>query len=427
MEKRSALLLILSLALFFALSTLPLSGALEEEGKKLNVDDLKKDAPFVFLDCWRCDIDYIRTEITYVNYVRQPQDADIHILVTEQRTGSQGREYTMEFIGQKRFEGMNNTITYATSPTDTSDEAREKNVEALKRGLFPFLMKTSLAEHFSVIFRQKRLKPTAVEDPWNFWVFYVSANGSLSGEKSRRYSSTRANFSANRVTPEWKFRLGLSGNFNESKFEYDDGTIKSTSQHRNAYGQLVKSLTDHWSVGGWAGWSSSTYSNQDSVFYVSPSVEYNFFPYSESTRRQLRCQYRLSMTYADYIEATIYEKTSENLYSQSLAVIFEIKEPWGNASTSLEGSHFFHDFSMNRLQLEGRLNLRLIRGLSLSLNGEYSRIHDQMGLRKGDASLDEVLLRRTELATDFEYSMSVGLSYTFGSVYSNVVNPRFGR
>ena len=50
-----------------------------------------------------------------------------------------------------------------------------------------------------------------------------------------------------------------------------------------------------------------------------------------------------------------------------------------------------------------------------------------MGLRKGDASLDEVLLRRTELATDFEYSMSLGLSYTFGSVYSNVVNPRFGR
>lgn len=426
MEKRSALLLILSLAHFFALSTLPLSGALEEEGKKLNVDDLKKDAPFVFLDCWRCDIDYIRTEITYVNYVRQPQDADIHILVTEQRTGSQGREYTMEFIGQKRFEGMNNTITYATSPTDTSDEAREKNVEALKRGLFPFLMKTSLAEHFSVIFRQ-RFKPNAVYDPWNFWVFYISAGGSLSGESSRRYSSTRVNLSANRVTPEWKIRFGLSGNFDASRFEYDDGIIESRSQRRYASGQVVKSLSDHWSLGGWAGWSNSTYSNQDSVLYIAPTVEYNFFPYSESTRRQLRCLYRMSITHANYIEETIYNKTSEELYRHSLAVVFEVKEPWGNASTSLEGSHYFHDFSMNRLQLEGRLNLRLVRGLSLSLNGEYSRIHDQMGLRKGDASLDEVLLRRTELATDFEYSMSLGLSYTFGSVYSNVVNPRFGR
>ena len=427
MEKRSASLVYLFLFLFFMFFSLPVSAVSEEEEDKLNVNDLKKDAPFVFLDCWRCDKDYIRTEITYVNYVRQPQDSDIHILVTEQRTGSQGREYTMEFIGQKRFDGINNTITYATSPTDTSDEAREKNVEALKRGLFPFLMKTSLAEHFSVIFRQKRLQPTAVSDPWNFWVFYISANGSLSGEKSRQYSSTRANFSANRVTPEWKLRFGLSGNFNESKFEYEDGTIKSTSQRKNANGQVIKSLSDHSSVGAWTGWSSSTYSNQDSVIYIAPALEYNFFPYSESTRRQLRCQYRLSMSHANYIEETIYKKTSENLYSQSLAAIFEIKEPWGNASTSLEGSHYFHDLSMNRLQLEGHLSLRLIRGLSLSLNGEYSRIHDQLGLRKGDASLDEILLRRTELATDFEYSMSVGLSYTFGSVYSNVVNPRFGR
>lgn len=55
------------------------------------------------------------------------------------------------------------------------------------------------------------------------------------------------------------------------------------------------------------------------------------------------------------------------------------------------------------------------------------RNHDQLNLPKGDASLDEILLRRRELATDYDYHISIGLSYTFGSVYSNVVNPRFGR
>jgi hypothetical protein len=65
--------------------------------------------------------------------------------------------------------------------------------------------------------------------------------------------------------------------------------------------------------------------------------------------------------------------------------------------------------------------------LSLSISGGFEAIHDQLSLRKGDRTLDEILLNRSELATNFEYRASIGFSYTFGSVYSNVVNPRFGR
>jgi hypothetical protein len=398
----------------------------DEKDTKIDVQDLKKHAPFVYLDCWRCDKDYIRTEITYVNYVRVRQDSDIHILITNQRNGAGGNEYTMEFIGRRQFEGMNTTVTYNTMPTDTSDIARRKMVENLKKGLFPFLMQTPLAEYLSVVFRQ-RLKPTAVDDPWNFWVFYVSANGRLNGEKSRQYNSIRGNFSANRVTPEWKIRLGVNGNFDESNFEYNEETIESKSERQSASGMVVKSLTGHWSVGGWTGWTHNTYSNQDSVFYIAPAVEFNIFPYQESTRRQLRIMYRIGLSYNKYIEETIYEKTQETLLSQSLSVVFEVKEPWGNASASLEGSNYFHDFSKNKVELGAHVNFRMVRGLSLTASGGYSRIHNQLGLRKGDASIDEVLLRRKELATDYDYSLSLGVSYTFGSVYSNVVNPRFGR
>jgi hypothetical protein len=417
---------ILGLLLLYPVCVCFTWASIVEEGKKISIDDLKKHAPTVFLDCWRCDKDFIRTEITYVNYVRAREDADIHILVTEQRTGSQGQEYTMEFIGRKRFAALDNSVTYATLPTDTHDESRGKMVEAMKKGLFPFLMKTPLAEHLSVVFQQK-LRPTSVIDPWNFWVFHVSADGRLSGEKSRQYHSIRGNFSASRITPTWKIRMGVSGNFDESIFDYEDETITSTSERQSASGLVVRSVSDHWSVGGWAGWSHNTYNNQDSVWYAAPAIEYNLFPYDESTRRQLRFLYRLSLTHAQYIEETIYEKNREDLFRQSLAIILAVREPWGNASTSLEGSHYFYDFSKNRLQLEGHLSLRLVRGLSLSVHAGYSRIHDQMGLRKGGASLDEILLRRKELATDFDYSLSLGLSYMFGSVYSNVVNPRFGR
>jgi hypothetical protein len=118
---------------------------------------------------------------------------------------------------------------------------------------------------------------------------------------------------------------------------------------------------------------------------------------------------------------------SENLINQSLTISLEIREPWGNASTSIEGSHYFHDLSKYRIELWGNLDIRVFKGLSLDIFGRFERIRDQLSLPVGEASLEEVLLARKELATNYEYSISVGLRYTFGSVYSNVVNPRFGR
>ena len=37
----------------------------------------------------------------------------------------------------------------------------------------------------------------------------------------------------------------------------------------------------------------------------------------------------------------------------------------------------------------------------------------------------DVLLRRRALLTGFQYFTHFGVSYTFGSIYNNVVNPRF--
>jgi len=45
---------------------------------------------------------------------------------------------------------------------------------------------------------------------------------------------------------------------------------------------------------------------------------------------------------------------------------------------------------------------------------------------KGGATTEEILLHRKELETQYQYYISFGLSYTFGSIYNNVVNPRFG-
>jgi hypothetical protein len=420
--KRSRIIFLLLLWIFCSLPTTQLLA----DDPKVNVDELKESAPKVFFDCRRCDRDFFRDEITYVNYVRDRKDADIHVLVTEQSTGSGGREYTFAFIGLKEFAGLDNTLTFSSSPNDTGDEIRRGQVEVMKRGLFPYVLNTPIAEHIYLSFRQK-LEPTAVKDPWNFWVFSISMDGRLRGESSRSSRSLDANVSANRVTPDWKIRLGLSGEFDKRIYDYEDEYIESISEQKNVTGMVVKSINDHWSIGGWVEAEANTYSNLDLFFTVAPAVEYNIYPYDESTRRQLRLMYKIGYNHANYIEETIFEKMQETLFNQSLAVTLEIREPWGSVSTSFEGSHYFHNFKKNRLELRGFLDIRVFKGLSVDISGRYERIRDQLSLPVGEASLDEVLLARKELATAYDYSISVGLRYTFGSVYSNVVNPRFGR
>lgn len=417
------------LCLFFTVCMI-FSPRIYPKEKDSYIDKIKKSAPKVFLDCRRCDRDYIRIEIPFVNYVRQREEADVHILVTTQRTGSGGWEYTMSFIGQDDYEDIQEVLKYVTNRTDTRDDERRGMVQILKMGLAPYVSRTPVANYISILFEEE-VRPTAVEDKWNFWVFSVGLHGSLSGEESRNYTSLSGYFSANRITPEFKIRMGVSANFNRSNFtvEEDDvsTTISSYSDRKNFSGLFVKSINNHWSVGAWLSASSSTYNNIDFALSPVPAVEYNLFPYSESTRRELRFLYRVGYRFVDYEEETIYEKISESLLYEALSVTLAVKEPWGNMSVWMTGSHYFHDFKNNRLEIHSRLSLRLFRGLSLSMSAGFSAIHDQLSLPMRGASREEILLNRKILETNYHYGVSIGFSYTFGSVYSNVVNPRFGR
>jgi hypothetical protein len=390
-----------------------------------DIEELKKSAPKVFIDCDRCDIDYIRTEITFVNYVWDRQEADIHMLITLQRTGSGGREYTVAFIGQKEYSDLQNTLKYFSSPTETDDEVRKGLVQTLKLGLGPYVARTPMAQAIS-LFLKEDVKPTAVEDKWNFWVFNVSLNSDLSGEEQRKSTELSGNLSANRVTLASKLRMGLDIDYEKDRYDVDGETITSISESRDFDGLYVISISEHWSVGGWVSLSSSTYRNIDFSYTIHPAIEYNFFPYSQSTRRQLRALYKIGYGSYRYRDETIYEKTSENLWNESLSVTLELNEPWGTAELSLEGSHYFHDLNKNRLVLSGELSLRIYKGLSLDIEGRYSKIRDQLSLPRGEATLEEILLRRRELASGYRKSIEIGLSYRFGSVFSNVVNPRFG-
>lgn len=159
---------------------------------------------------------------------------------------------------------------------------------------------------------------------------------------------------------------------------------------------------------------------------IMPALEYDIFPYSESTRRQLRILYRAGYNYVTYVDSTIYDKTRETLWQQSLTAAYEVVQKWGSVNVTLSYSNYLHDLSKDNISLDGFIELRIAKGLSVSFGGGASIIHDQLALVKGGASTQEVLLRRKELATQYRYFTFFGFTYTFGSIYNNVVNPRFG-
>jgi len=105
---------------------------------------------------------------------------------------------------------------------------------------------------------------------------------------------------------------------------------------------------------------------------------------------------------------------------------YEVVQKWGSINVSLEYKNYLHDFSKNNLSLDGFIELRIAKGLNLNFGGGASIIHDQLNLPKGEATTAELLTQRKEVATQFQYFTMFGFTYTFGSIYNNVVNPRFG-
>jgi len=405
--------------LFFALALIFIEVLPQEIATKS--DTLRKYALNVFMET----TDYIRKEIPYVNYVRDIKDAGVYIISTVQNTGSLGQEHTFFLVGQNENEGMRDTISFVTSADETHDETRIKEVRTLKMGLMRYVAKTPLSEYLNISFSEP-LSETVSSDEWNSWVFRTSFNGWLNGQQTYKSTNINGNFNASRVTEDWKINLRARYNYGIDKFEIGDEIISSENNSKSANALIVKSISDHWSYGGTVNIGSSSYNNQKFSAIFMPGIEYDLFPYSESTRRQLRLLYTIGYSYVNYMDSTIYNKTKEGHVLHSMSAAYEVVQKWGSIDISLNYSNYLHDWSKNNLSLNGFIDLRIAKGLSVNFGGGASLIHDQLGLVKGGATAEEVLLRRKELATQFQYFTSFGFSYTFGSIYNNVVNPRFG-
>lgn len=388
----------------------------------------RADAPHVFLDCDACDFSYMRREVPFVNWVRDREDAVVHVLVTDQRTASGGREYLLDFLGLKRNQGTDQSLRYVAPQSYTDDEERAGLTGILKIGLLPYLAQTPVLARLSVSYEPETgdspAPAVAVDDPWDSWVFEVEGSGWVEQQTQRTEISLDGGLSADRVTEAWRIRNYLDLDYDEDRFTSGGLDSRSDSHQWSVRSLVVRSLGPHWSVGVSSEVWSATYDNTDLGLRLTPALEYSYWPYALDQKRRLTFAYRVGNRTIDYRQRTVYGRTSESRFDQSLNIDLGLTQPWGSVRTRLSGSHYFHDLNRYRVEFFTRLSLRLYRGLSLNMNGGVERINDQLSLAAGGASLEEILLRRRELATDYQIWGRLGLSYTFGSIYNNVVNTR---
>lgn len=384
----------------------------------------------VYINCISCDFQYLKENMSYLNFSREPATADVQIIVTSLPTGSGGEEYLMEFAGRQRFATIHDTLKFTVEPDLTQHEMRNILLGKLQTGLFPFLVKTSFAKNLLVIvndpdedFENKTI------DKWRNWVFSTDFSGFANQEKTLTNFSVNAAVFASKITPKLKLELGAGYDLSETVYRFWDqdsivGNFNSRVADFRYDGILVKTTGDHSGVGCKVSQRSSSFYNLKNQLIVAPAFEYSVFKYSDASRRQLIFRYIIGYEHSDYFLATIEGKLHDRLFLQDLKIGFSVIEKFGQIDASIHGSDYLNDFSCYDLGADFYSSIKICRGVSINSNINVSYIRNQISLPGDNLTPEAQIIGTREMKTDFRFSCGFGISFSFGSKNNNTVNPR---
>ncbi|HRQ77061.1 MAG TPA: hypothetical protein PLY94_00560 [Gemmatimonadaceae bacterium] len=385
----------------------------------------------VFLDCptGGCDRNYLVTNLPFVLWTQDRLDADVHALITGLGTAAGGTEYTIALLGRAAFAARSDTLRATILPNSTDEMRRREMARVLTIGLLPFAVRVSDSGPFSVRYDAP---PNAgsgigsvIRDPWNFWVYRLRANGSGNAESLNSSYNINGSVNVSRTTESWKLSLNLYEEYRANTFTLSDGSEPTyILRSSDVSARVVRSVSEHWSIGARGTGGRSDFRNQDAFGGLDLSAEYNVFPWKEATSRQLIAAVALGGRFYDYQDTTIYDLVAETRPIARAILAGESRQQWGTLDASLRYTHFLHDAATYNVSFNGRAQFRITRGLALEIRGDAAKVNDQLYLRRDGASDEEVLTRQRALATNFRIGGSVGLSFTFGSIYNTIVNPR---
>lgn len=391
--------------------------------------------PNVFFDCEGrdCNSQYYRTEIDWVNWVNDPLVSDVHVIMSSLTTGAGGRQFQLDFLGIDEEVGYEDRLVFQTLPTDTDRERLDGIAHTLGVGLARFASEAGYRGIVSLQGPDPESSPEGglvsraeVNDPWNLWVFRLNGSGTVEDEDTRDTKRGFGSFNASRVSPTWKINFNGSFLHSRQRRELTDSTTFREQHTDWGFNPLVAyAIADHWSVGFSGQVGRRTSLNQSFRMEITPGLEYSFFAYEEATRHALTAYYKIGPAYQEYFETTVYGEDSETRWAQSLEIEFSQRQRWGDAGMTITGSHYLHDFDRHNLSLEGDIDYRIVRGISINARANISFIDDQIYVSAGGVSPEEALLDLRDRQTARRYRVTIGFSIHFGSIFNNVVNNRF--
>lgn len=392
----------------------------------------------VFVDCLNgCDMDFIRTEINIIDYSLDRQAADVHVLINDQNTGSGGDEYQLIFIGQNQFKTMADTLRFVNGANNTDFEERALLVKYLKIGLAPYIAKTDMASAIDISMKSDKKDSSnntnstqATKDKWNYWVINTGLSGNLNIDAVYEQGQMSGEIAVNRITDDVKIGFELDGSKSRSEFEYEDdnGVLQKFINKNNEFSfehYLVKSINQHWSWAYQGEVSHNTFSNNKSSFILRTGIEYNIFPYKLVNTKKFTIAYILDARRNSYIDTTLYDKTKENLFGHSVEAKLSVNQKWGRIYIRSSYHNYFHNWKFFNLGLNTTFDIRITGGLSFYVFTGAELVRDQLFLPKEGATAQEVLTRRRQLASGYQFYSHFGFNYRFGSKLNNFVNPRF--
>ncbi len=390
----------------------------------------------VFIDCRSgCDMQFIKTEVPVVDFVTNRFAADAHVLVTTQGIGSGGTQYQLNFYGQNKHVNYRDTLWFVTSPLATPSEKRQKLVQSLLLGLLPMIAKTRYISGISISLNQAEAATAArstqnnTRDKWNYWAFRVGIQGEVSADKVYHTNLLNSHFSANRTTDKLKVEFYITGSRRHSVTTSEDrGTINKIVVDNSEYGvfhNVVKSFGAHWSYGYQTNFSNNTFNNIKRKIYFNPAIEYNVFNYNEVNSRSFIIRYGVDVNSNLYYDTTIYNEIKETLYGHRFSTALTLNKNWGTFFSGLTYRNYLKDWKLYSIGVSVRADVRLTGNLSFFVNANASLVHNQLSLVKGNVTEQDVLTRKRQLASTYNYHTSFGFNYRFGSILNNFVNPRF--
>ena len=374
-----------------------------------------------YIDC-RCDENYLKQQTSFLEYVRDQDLADIEIFVRDVWNPAGSRAFEIKIDGNNEYKELSSTTLAIGFANDTSSTLREKLLNKLKLALVPFLDKADYSLKLDIDSNFDKL--IIDDEKWKNWVFELSGSYNSDREESRKTNRYDIEFEIDKLTPDWRIGIELERSESNRRYYSDDNVYTSNRKTTRIRGRVVRSISDHFSTGAFFGASQNTYENLDFSSYLSPAIEYSYFPYEDVLSKEITLAYRVGFGKRNYIEKTIYGFEKQNLTSQTLSMNIRFRQKWGNISTAINATQYLNDGSKKRFSFRSDLDFRIFEGLALRLSGNINLIREQYNLAAGSTSIEELLLQQRQIATDYETRFSIGLSYTFGSIYNSIINTR---